>query len=494
MKRKFAIILLSLALMATVIPMSVGAAVPEGYTAINTAKDLVAVMSDTSKWKGNYFLTADIDLSNEVTTCIGDATIPFSGIFDGNGHTIKGLNIFGASAQGLFGKTLDTTIKNLTLEGTVETLGNAAGGFIGWSTGNFLIENCVNKVVVKSGGDRAGGFIGALDLNISACEATIRNCVNYADITATGQQAGGIAGRPNFYSAEGAILVCENSFNYGNINAKFMAAGIFGRIETGSGGDTGSSTIKGCANYGSVTNTTPEPTLTAAYLGGIVGTVTSRGPVKIENCYNNASITGVGNYVGGIVGFFRSYTNNMASIENCLNNGTLTSNLGYVGGVIGSGNGADFIYTLKNNVSNGNIVVTSTPAYLGGMMGANSKATYDAGTVTNCYYTNTMTLTAEDNMYAVGTFVANKAVAASFPGLDFTNIWVISASYKAPMLRTFATSDDIPGTTPAVTTAAPSATTSTTSPSTGSPVIIMAAAALVSLAAAAAIVKKKVRS
>lgn len=90
-------------------------------------------------------LTANIDLKNEDWTPIGigngtennGATIdfPYSGTFDGNGHTISGLNVnYRNKNGGLFCYVMNATIKNLTVAGSVTHSsedGVAYGGIVG---------------------------------------------------------------------------------------------------------------------------------------------------------------------------------------------------------------------------------------------------------------------------------------------------------------------------------------------------------------------------
>ena len=67
--------------------------------------------------------------------------------------------------------------------------------------------------------------------------------------------------------------------------------------------------------------------------GGIAGRMILNG--TIENCTNNATISGTGSNVGGIVGA-AYYTNaeGTMTIKNCTNNGTVTGAAGGVGGIV----------------------------------------------------------------------------------------------------------------------------------------------------------------
>ena len=195
-------------------------------------------------------LTKDIDLSGEAWTPIGiggafyAGTPPYSGTFDGKGHTIKNLSIDNSSAQyvGLFGYVLGGTIRNLTVSGSVKGSGHT-GGIAGGADGGTF-ENCANLCVVQSDsteGGTTGGIIGfAHNMNY---ELIVRDCYNVGSIT--GRNAGGIIGQ------------CINT----------------------------SGTIRNCYNAGTVTGT--------ASVGAIIGN-----PLidKIYNCYYlEGSVTRAGN-------------------------------------------------------------------------------------------------------------------------------------------------------------------------------------------------------
>ena len=111
MKNRLLSILLAIVLVLSVFPLptimpAVRAAddVPEGYTPVYTVEDLYAVRNVRG---GNYILMNDIDLTEALadggdwnngygwTPICNDYSIPFTGIFDGNGHTINGMRISG---------------------------------------------------------------------------------------------------------------------------------------------------------------------------------------------------------------------------------------------------------------------------------------------------------------------------------------------------------------------------------------------------------------
>ena len=92
-------------------------AVEQGYTVIKTAQELAAIANNLS---GKYILMADIDLAETNWTPIGNNENPFAGVLNGNGYSIKNLNINvtddDAQNIGFFGVTQNATITNVDFE------------------------------------------------------------------------------------------------------------------------------------------------------------------------------------------------------------------------------------------------------------------------------------------------------------------------------------------------------------------------------------------
>ena len=191
---------------------------------------------------------------------------PYTGTFDGQGHTIKGLYVdieadkVYCAPTGLFGFAKNATIRNLTVTGLVLGMHWESGGIAGTVEGGS-IENCGNRCDVNGATDynRIGGIAGDID------STSVSGCYNTGKISGTGY-LGGIIG-----TTRGAASVCD------------------------------------CYNIGSVTGN-----LTTGYTGGIVGiNGTGRGPMpELSNCYNIGTVTGYGG-VGGIVDY------NEGIVKNC---------------------------------------------------------------------------------------------------------------------------------------------------------------------------------
>lgn len=322
------------------------------YTEINSVADFIKIRENLS---GNYKLMSDIDLSKVTKDDknVGKlGWIPFgygtdgkwqgsfSGIFDGNGHSISGLTMKGNTdgskngetpytSTGLFGRVEGGKLKNVNINDADITVSNAAtgccihtgilAGFVDSDeeTGaNASVENVSvsGKVIFSSPKQTVeenlavGGIIGY------AGKADITNCTNNAfvgyeskekemPVNPTSRFLGGITG----YLQRGNITSCVNKGNvvsyrcyYGNYNA---------------GGDIIDSALSGLNCYNAS--------------GGICGVAAQDG--LIQKCYNIAKVD---TYTSNTYSLFdfttNSYSNTMSGgicgalylstqIKNCYN-------------------------------------------------------------------------------------------------------------------------------------------------------------------------------
>ena len=107
-------------------------------------------------------LGRSITLKEDFTPIGRSEEIAFRGIFDGAGHTIKGLTIKeNGGYAGLFGY-LDGTARDLPDEGTVKSSGPVCGSLAGYVSKNGIIWNCASGADV-SGKAKTGGIAGFND-------------------------------------------------------------------------------------------------------------------------------------------------------------------------------------------------------------------------------------------------------------------------------------------------------------------------------------------
>ena len=224
-----------------------------------------------------------------------DSDYPYTGTFEGNGHTISGLFINNSSTNddyfGLFGVIGGGgNVTNLTVEGsvTVNILEKfsgdlvIAGGVTGMNLGN--VNNCTNKVNVTVTDNKTiytyvGGVSGVNYGNVS-------NCSNQVIITATADaaQIGGVVGQNQ---SNGSIEICNNTGAVNGTGQDIYTGGVAGR---------NFNTISKCYNTGAVSGT---------IAGGVAGANSSaNNSGTVTSCYNTGMVTASseGATIGGVVG------------------------------------------------------------------------------------------------------------------------------------------------------------------------------------------------
>ena len=251
-------------------------------------------------------LTVVLETDLDLTGIEFDGIPIFEGSFEGNGHTISGLELTNVgSAQGLFRYLTETAVvRNLNLEGRVQPEGSRSevGALAGQNAGRIV--NCTFSGLV-SGNSSVGGLVGKNEVSgvLEYCEAwgsiygshfvggivgensgVIRSCKNNARINDTAQQnsvdlteitldsitgteaantvtdIGGIAGISN-----GVIRDCYNLAGVGYRQMGYNIGGIAG---------TQSGVIMNCENYAEVQG--------RKEVGGIVGQMEPTALVQFE--------------------------------------------------------------------------------------------------------------------------------------------------------------------------------------------------------------------
>lgn len=164
---------------------------------ISTVAELAIVEAYPAK---NYKLMADLDMAGVVFDGLCSVDVPFTGIFDGNGHVISNITNTKWAAQkakvkgtGLFNATKGATIKKLGVESALITgIDQNVGGIIGQMQGG-LIEECYVTNSQINGYDHVGSLVGGVN-DYNGAGATVRNCYGNASVYSTNYQAGGLTG------------------------------------------------------------------------------------------------------------------------------------------------------------------------------------------------------------------------------------------------------------------------------------------------------------
>lgn len=236
---------------------------------IGTAEELFALASalnsnTESEYRTAHFkLTDDIDLAFSSFEPIGKNSVyAFRGVFDGDGHEIKSLNVSDASGMyiGLFGCITDATVRNLRVSGEIfsSESGAMVGGIAGAATGNSRFENCVNYCSVSAVWKSSAGGICGYYRNggeITDNAVIFSSCVNAGDVFISGEDSDRFS-----TGLAGGILGCsencaqfENCLNIGSVRGANLAAGICGSAGSRQS-DNCSPFIKACVNAGKITS------------------------------------------------------------------------------------------------------------------------------------------------------------------------------------------------------------------------------------------------
>lgn len=150
----------------------------DDYYLLRTPKDFVvfARMINGGATQSNAKLLADIDLreSDYPDTMIGESGAQFSGIFDGQGHTVTYSYEVNDNYCGLFRYVDGGTIRNLRVKGDAIVTTIHFGALVGWASNTVLIESVITDVDIvgdHSGVTGDGGMFGRLEGDV-----TFNNC------------------------------------------------------------------------------------------------------------------------------------------------------------------------------------------------------------------------------------------------------------------------------------------------------------------------------
>ena len=255
------------------------AAMPTQSMTISTFTDLynLATRVNGGDNMGDYTirLTQDLILEGEkrnnwyALTPIGTADHPFSGVFDGQGHTIKNVRTYHDDDE-----TLDANV-----------------GLFGYTDG-AVISNLILQNISLKGESNVGVVVGNANYSmihdVLVYEAKATDGTPYDCAEATVGNAGGLVGR-----ADNTTII--DSYFYGCVKG-FMAAG-------GIVGESATANVSDCAAGNSV-----ESDVIAGGIVGKAGTAT-----KVARCYSRSTLSAT--TVAGIIGQHQG--DSESSVSNC---------------------------------------------------------------------------------------------------------------------------------------------------------------------------------
>ncbi len=310
-------------------PYGLGSGTAEDPYQIATPEALNGIGNHPEDFNKCFVMTADINLARFTDTqfnIIGGA-VRFSGVFDGNGHSILNFNrTSSVSYVGIFGRVdgPNSIIKNLNLVrpnvscdtaragslvgqinyGTIENCtaqdvsvsgaNNYIGGLVGYNESGSII-NCSTSGTVQ-GASYVGGLIGASGGQVNQCNSS-------CDVSASGEYIGGLVGQ-----SYDVLQSCST----GTVRGNHRVGGLIG------------------FNGRSIINcfSTADVNATGYYVGGLAGE--SR---EINDCYAMGAVKG-NSHVGGLVGYCSEAIDR---ITRAYSTGYVTGS-SYVGGLVGRKN------------------------------------------------------------------------------------------------------------------------------------------------------------
>jgi len=264
-----------------------------GAQEIYTADQLVAALSSGAST--DIRLMTDINMSG---VNYNSANLN-NKIFDGNGHSITGLNkalfssVFGSNAKitnlSISGNTSDQAIlannmyngeiSNVKVSGSINSSQNKVGAFVGCMSGG-IINNCSSSANVNSSGEIVGGLIG------ECSNITIENCSTEGNVTGA-KYVGGLIGNccsTNITNCTANTNTTGTKIEEGQWGQDNFVGGFAGR--------TYNSTLEYCSSSGTVN------AYGTSLVGGFIGYSDNHSTIKNSNSYSNVNANIASQYSG----------------------------------------------------------------------------------------------------------------------------------------------------------------------------------------------------
>ncbi len=245
---------------------------------IRTAEQMNNIGATPGDWDKHFQLRADIDLSEytgDAYNIIGTDSMngSFTGVYDGNNHTISNLSINSLREKytGLFGYMTGEVMNLGLINPEVFSQGSHVGALAGYLFAG-TITNCYVEGANVSGDDYVGGLVGTCAGRLNRSYST--------GIIIGDSYVGGLIG------------IVDDS----TVNRCYSKASVSGNMEVGGlAGKTvdEQSVVSSCYATGSVNG--------GRYVGGLVGQVQSGRAYK---SYSTGSVSGDQD-VGGFTGYIR---------------------------------------------------------------------------------------------------------------------------------------------------------------------------------------------
>ncbi|MHC4265050.1 MAG: GLUG motif-containing protein [Planctomycetota bacterium] len=203
---------------------------------IATPNDLNEIGANPTDWDANFVMVNDINVTDYTYTqfnIIGpDLITPFTGIFDGNGHTISNFTFIlldppPGQVGGLFGIISNGEVKNLNFVDPNVT-GHSATGTLAGAIENGTVTNCHVKGGSIAGYAYTGGMVGwNIEGTLSKCSVRTSVTVLCLPYISCGTGIGGLVGIN--------LGTIRNCYAAGSIRGDERVGGLVGTSDLGDG-------------------------------------------------------------------------------------------------------------------------------------------------------------------------------------------------------------------------------------------------------------------
>jgi len=237
---------------ASISGLLTGAGTEDSPYLVYTGDELNLIGLFPCDWDKHFKLMADVDLSGySYDGALIARQTAFTGVFNGNGHTISHLTITGMSYLGLFGELASgAELKDLgVIDVNISGSSDVAGGLLGHNQWSAVVARCYSTGTVN-GNNNIGGLVGINSGHVTQCYSTIVVSGDYL--------VGGLLGTNE---REGAVTNC---YSTSTVSGRMTVGGLMG------------------SNYGSVTT---------SYSTGTVSGGTRVGGLMGGNYYGDAIVT-----------------------------------------------------------------------------------------------------------------------------------------------------------------------------------------------------------
>ncbi len=327
-------------------PFTTGTGTPNDPYEIETVEQLLALGQDPDLLGQCYILMSDLDLDpnlsqsrlfnrsviapGDVVAEAGWAFHAFTGVFNGNKHTIRNLVIHSEFEEptGLFGSNRGL-IRNLRLEDCHIWGAQNVGILVGYNRG--VLKHCFASGLA-TGIDTVGGLVGQNQGLITHCST---------DVSVMGDQnnIGGLVGRDD-HSGRGILEACDSQ---GSVNGYSSVGGLMGFNEGYIIECTSLCDITGEENVGGLTGTEKGSILKSRTQGTVsgktvIGGLIGRMDAQADMCLESFSVSSVyaDEIGGGLIGSL--YKGYRLPVSDCYSIGDVQGSTagGFIGEIRGN--------------------------------------------------------------------------------------------------------------------------------------------------------------